>query len=610
MTKPIYDTALRPQDDYFGYINNPWLAANPIPASESNWGTFYMLRDQAWKAVSDIVEELRSSSSDDADSQLLKQFFDAALTYENHTDNHLLTLKTELQKIDAITTPSELAHYLGYAHSIDLNMLWSAFVGMDDKDSTNQILATYQQGLGMPNRDYYLDDDERMKKFRIAYQTFHTQLNAHLSTTSDWEQVFGIEKQLAEASWTDVQLRDVEKNYNRYTLAMLAEQFPTFDWSEYWNGLGWKTPSDNIVISQPTFIARCIELLDEDVDKIKQYLRWRLTSALAGWISPETNLISFEFYGKTLGGQTEQKPLWKRAVLLSDGLIIGEALGKTYAARYFPESSKQAVLTMVEDIRRVYHKRIDDLTWMSEPTKLRAHKKLDNIKVFIGYPTVWRDVSAISFSSDNVLSNIFEARLVDTAYHLAKIGTKPADEEWEMFAHTVNAYHHPNRLEIVFPAAILQAPFFDPTASYATNLGGIGAVIGHEFTHGFDDQGAQFDEMGNVKSWQSDDERAEFTKRAQIIVEQANKFETIPGTYLQGNLVLGEAIADVGGLQLAVEALKAAEPDSAPTALFENFARVECGQATEDLSVQLAKTDPHPPSRFRVNCVVNHLDEF
>ncbi len=610
MQNTSFDTTLRPQDDFFGYVNNPWLQANPIPASENSWGTFYVLRDQAWKAVSEIVEQVRNLSDGDHNNQLLKSFFDAAMEFDTHKQNHLATLVDEVRRLDAVKTPAQLAGYLGRAHRYDLNMFWSAFVGLDDKDSSNQVLAFYQRGLGLPNRDYYLEDDERMKEVRTGYQTFHSALSPLVSIETNWNHVFEFEKKLATASWTDVELRDVEKNYNRYSLEQLKAEF-SFDWDEYFAGLGWTNPSDNLVVSQPSFIASCLQMMSDDFDSAKQYLLWRLASSFVSWISEETSSVSFEFYGKILGGMSEQKPLWKRAVLLSDSLVIGEALGRTYAAKHFPESSKKAVLDLVEDIRRAYHGRIDKLTWMSDATKKRAHTKLDNIKVFIGYPSVWRDVSSLNFSSDNVIANILAARELDSVYHLAKVGTPPAEEEWEMFAHTVNAYHHPNRLEIVFPAAILQAPFYDPAASYASNLGGIGAVIGHEFTHGFDDQGAQFDEHGNVVVWQTDEERAEFKKRAQLIVDQADAFETLPGVHLQGELVLGEAIADVGGLQLAVEALQARETSEASLEdLFVNFARAECGQATEELKVQLAKTDPHPPSRFRVNCVVNHIDDF
>lgn len=610
--KHTFDTTIRPQDDFFGYVNNPWLQNNPIPPSESSWGTFYVLRDQSWKAVSDIIDELLSRPKSETHSEhLLQDFFTAALHFDDHKMNHQSTIDRELAKISEISSSDELVRYLGYAHRNSFNVFFGPYVDIDDKNSQLQVLRISQRGLGMPNRDYYLEDSEKMRAFREAYRQYHKDLSEALGTDTDFDTVFALEKRLAEASWTDVKLRDIEQNYNRHTISELQAAF-AIDWGSYFAELGWKEPSDNIVVGQPSFMTEISDILrTTQLDTIKMYLTWRVISSLAGWTSQKTYDIHFAFYETALGGVTEQKPLWKRAVMMADSLVIGEALGKTYAERHFPETSKTAILSMVEDIRSAYRRRIEKLTWMDESTKLRAHAKLDNMKVFVGYPTVWRDVSTLTFAADNVLDNVIAARRLDSDYELAKIGTSPAEEEWEMHAHTVNAYHHPNRLEIVFPAAILQPPFYDPEASYAANLGGIGAVIGHEFTHGFDDQGAQFDEYGNVDPWQSATERAEFDRRAKLIVEQADAFETVPGVKLQGELVLGEAIADVGGLQLAVEALQAHDPVPADYEdLFVTFARAECGSATTERLIQLAKIDPHPPSPFRVNAVVNHIDQF
>ena len=608
-----FDTTIRPQDNFFGYVNNSWLRKNPIPASESSWGTFYVLRDQSWKAVYKIIEQVMQSDTQTHDESLLQSFFGAAMEFDLHQTRHQATLERELTKIDEIKSVNDVAYYLGYAHKHGFNMLFAPYVDIDDKNSRLQVLRFVQRGLGMPNRDYYLEKSEKMDGVRAAYDTFYESLCEMFKPKQpNFKAVYELEYSLAEASWTDVELRDVEKNYTRFTLAELKKNHPKFDWDAYFKGLGWNEPSDNIVVGQPSFINASLALIDElPLEQVKQYMSWRLMSGASAWLSQQSYDANFAFYETALSGVIEQKPLWKRAVMMADSFIIGEALGKQYAKDHFPESSKLAVRDMVEDIRVAYRKRIASLTWMKDDTKQRAFAKLDNMKVFVGYPTVWRDTSKLSLSADNVIENILLLRAEDSEYELAKVGNPPAAEEWEMNAHTVNAYHHPNRLEIVFPAAILQPPFYDPAASYASNIGGIGAVIGHEFTHGFDDQGAQFDEYGNVKSWQTDEERAEFDRRAQLIVEQADAFETVPGTFLQGKLVLGEAIADIGGLQLAVEALDKTNPDAKDfTELFTTFAKAECGTATEERLVQLAKIDPHPPSPFRVNHVVNHIDTF
>ncbi len=613
------DTSVRTQDDFFGYVNNAWLKANPIPPSESMWGTFYVLRDQAWRATHEIVEDLtkQDDSSLSHEERLLKTFFASGLHYESQREQHIATVTRELEAVNALQTKADLATFLGAAHRQELSVFWTPYVSLDDKDSKMQVLRIFQDGLNLPNRDYYLDDTEEMRNIRSAYETHYKTITTLLPELahSDWKHIIEIETDLARAAWTDVELRDIEKNYNHFTIAELNSHFPSFDWSAYFTGLGWKQPSDHVIIDQPSFIEATLRLIDAySLEEIKSYLSWHTLGRFLSWIDETVTQANFDFYGKVLGGAKELQPLWKRVVLRADQLIIGETLGREYAKRHFPESSKESVLKIVEDIRRAYHARIDRLDWMTAPTKARAHTKLDNIKVFIGYPTVWRDVSTLSFSADNFLENGLAARGLASDLELAKIGNPPAEEEWEMHAHTVNAYHHPNRLEIVFPAAILQSPFYDPHASYATNLGGIGAVIGHEFTHGFDDQGSQFDEAGNTKQWQSDEERKKFMKLADVIVRQADTYETVKGTFLQGKLVLGEAIADLGGLELAIEALRAdVNKEQLPAALeelFVNFARAECGQATQERLVELAKTDPHPPSPFRVNCVVTHADSF
>lgn len=607
-----FDTSLRPGDDYFGYINNPWLSENPIPRTETSWGTFYVLRDASWKAVDNIITDLSRTPVNklNHDQLLLRNFFTAALSSAKHATKQRQSVTHLLATIDAVGTKEDLAQTIGLLHRLDIGVFWTLYVSQDDKDNSNQVLRFYQAGLGLPNRDYYFDRSKRMAGFRNAYSEYYQTF----SSTSHfllgrWTPVWKLEKQLATASWTDIALRDVEKNYARLSQPSLKKRCPGFDWNAYWRGLGWQHPTNDIVIDQLSYIQASIKLLDsEPLENIKAYLKWSVANTFSSWTSPKLARLSFEFYGKTLSGQQVMKPLWKRAVLLADRLIIGEALGREYAKQYFPESSKKAVTKLVEDVRAAYHSRIDRLEWMGPATKERAHTKLDNIKVFVGYPSIWKDLSPLHFSEDNVIANLMAARAYNTDIELAKVGKKPAREEWEMNAHTVNAYNHPNRLEIVFPAAILQPPFYDPKASRAANLGGIGAVIGHELTHSFDDEGSKFDEHGNVAPWQTKEERKAFDKLAQNIVQLANKFETVPGVYLQGKLILGEAIADVGGLALAVEALgnKPAELED----LFVNFARCECGHTTKERALELAKIDPHPPSKFRVNNVVNHVDAF
>lgn len=616
MTKRIYDTSVRLQDDYFGHINNPWLKANPIPASESTWGTFYILRDASWKAVHEIIADIQKTTDTAHNSQLLKTYFDTALNFQAHKTNHIELLSNLIADIQSANSPETLAYQIGRMHRRGQSPFWSHYVELDDKDNQSQAIKFQQSGLSLPNRDYYLEDTPKMQTIRQQYQIFYETANKYISDLSSatFESVFAVEKSLATYAWPDAELRDVHKNYTKMSLAKLRERYATFAWDEYFKGLGWQTPNDEIIVGQPSYLDQVMKLIaTSSLGELKAYMCWRILNGYLSLIDEEGSNISFDFYGRVLGGTSEIKPLWKRVVLQADSLPIGELLGQQYAERHFPASSKSAVEAMVEDIRDAYHSRIDGLTWMSDDTKKKAHRKLDAIKVFVGYPTKWKDFSTVSLQSDNHLSNVITLRQFETDIDLAKVGQKPAKEEWYMNAHTVNAYNHPTRMEIVFPAAILQPPFYNPKASYAQNLGGIGAVIGHEFTHGFDDQGADYDEFGMMNHWQTEAERQSFTDLSKTIADQANQFEAASGVFLQGELIMGEAIADIGGLQLAVTALESAvnpATDSDFIELFENFAICECGHTTQEKSIELAKTDPHPPSKFRVNCVVCHIDKF
>ncbi len=608
----------RPQDDFFHYINSDWLASNPIPSNESTWGTFYVLRDKSWNALNEIIADLTAKNSNDLsnDQKLLKTFFESALSYSEHRENHIKTLNIELQKITELSNISQLSYYLGEAHRNGFGQFWSNYAVTDDKNSKMNVLMLYQGGLSLPNRDYYLDDTPKMKKVRDKYATYFDAITNELNNTKISRSIaFNIEHALAKGSWTDIKLRDIEKNYTRFTMTELCNRFPRFDWKEYYKGINWKNPSDNIVVGQPLFIDCALDIINSNsLDDIKTYLSWQVIDTFANWIDEKTSNISFDFYEKIINGKTTNHPLWKRAVLQADRLTIGETLGREYCLKHFPESSKEYVSKIVEDVRAAYHKRIDNVTWMKESTKAIAHKKLDNTKLLIGYPSKWRDLSNLDFCSDNIIQNLINANANESDFEMAKIGNEPDPEEWCMNAHTVNACYDPNQLVICFPAAILQAPFFHPKASYATNLGGIGTVIGHEFTHGFDDQGAKFDEYGNTNDWQTKTERAAFTKMTKTIIEQANNFEVLPKLFLKGKLVVGEAIADIGGVELAIESLKAntdvADIDESIKDLLENFAKAECGSQREEHLIRMVKTDPHPPSIFRVNCVVNHIDDF
>ncbi len=617
------DPTIRPQDDFFGYTNAKWLIAHPIPASETRWGAFDVLHDQALKDVRALCEELVGNSlATDELQQQIRDFYQSGLDFDKHQDNNRSLLQKYFARIDA-TKPGELPTLLGELHQHGLGSPWRVMIDADDQDSSKHILHISQPKLTLPDRDYYLEESAKMQTIRDAYRAHTSAMHAEFPTLADtdqdlWRVIWDFEHTLAEHIRTKTELRDVQNNYHNMPFADIVRDYPHCGWAEYAAALGW-TDTSNISVDQPEVLTFVDSLLDsKSLDDWKIYLKWLMLVEYGGKISESIARLRFEFFGRVLSGVSELQPLWKRVVSVMDG-AIGEGIGKIYAAKHFPEQSKQQVLALVEDIRTAYRQRIEALDWMSEPTKKIALQKLANIKVLIGYPDTWRDFSGLAITSDSYLGNTLTAEEFNTRYWLDKLSQPTSRDDWFMHPQTVNAYHDPNRLVICFPAAILQAPFFSPDAPYAANIGAIGAVIGHEFTHGFDDQGCQFDADGNVRTWQTETERAEFAKRAGIIIQQANQFEVVPGVHLKGDLVIGESIADLGGLELARYAFRMKKSeDTAENAdglsddefFFVSFAATECGQTREERKRQLALIDPHPAETFRVNAMLAHCDDF
>jgi len=631
MTKPYTDytarlnTSVRPQDNFFGYVNTKWIAANPIPASESRWGSFNVLRDEAWAAMKDIYDELSNvqDAKQGSVQQQARDLFYTGMHMDDFEQAHLDFIRSQFATIDAIADVKGLAAAIGTLQDMGMSGPWSLIVDLDDKDSTQHMLRLHQGGLTLPDRDYYLESNEKMQTIRDAYKAHLTKVRAlfpELAPNDEvlWAGVFEFEKQLAQTARTRVELRDVEANYNKTTFADVCATYNNIDWPAFATATGWQT-SDQISVDQPEFFAFInSQFASHSLDDWKIYLKWHFLQPYYGRISARFADLKFEFFGKVMSGTSEILPLWKRVTSLVDG-AMGEAVGQLYVAKHFSEDSKKQVLNMVEDVRGVYKKRIENLSWMAEPTKQYALKKLANMKVLIGYPDEWRDFSGMHIGRTSLIENLVAAERFNNAYWLGKLGQPISRDEWLMFPQTVNAYHDPNRNVICFPAAILQTPFFDANAPLAANLGGIGAVIGHELTHGFDDQGCQFDANGNVRMWQTDADRKAFDERAQIIIDQADNFEVLPGLNLKGKLVIGESIADLGGVELAHQVLvdklgdkvAASEGNITPEQVFFiNFATSECGQTREEKLREYTLSDPHPNEHFRVNAILQHVDSF
>lgn len=612
------DGNFRPQDDFFRHVNNIWLEENPIPDSESRWGVFGVLREDAWSKVRDIYEELQGKEPKDTTSQQAKDFYYTGINFDSFAARHTKVVDEYLAKIDAAADLKLLSRLLGELHRIGLGAPWQIYIDTDDTDSSRYIVRLYQSGLSLPDRDYYLSDDKSMKQTRKKYELLLAKSHKIFKGLAPDDEmliktIIDLETAIAKKQRTNAQLRDVEGNYNPIQYGALKKQYSNIDWAGFAEGLGWEN-TKNITVDQPEFLEFINQNFTEDkLDQWKIYLKWHLVRRFLPYISNETSDINFQFYGQVISGAKQKMPLWKRVVLNGERLM-GENVGKIYAEQHFPEDSKKKVQSMVDDVTKTFAARIQKLDWMSNDTKQYAIKKLNNMKVLVGYPDEWRDFSELKISRKSYLDNIITAEHYNADYELAKLGQKNSRDQWHMSPQTVNAYHDPNRLVICFPAAILQAPFFSPNASHAKNLGGIGTVIGHELTHGFDDQGCQFDADGNVRQWQTSVERKSFAGKAQIIKDQANSFEVLPGLMLNGDLIIGESIADLGGLELALNTLrdKLGEDitDQDIQEFFINFAVVEVGHDREQRAREFALIDPHPPDKFRVNAMLQHVDGF
>lgn len=619
------DNTVRSQDDFYGYVNNSWLAAHPIPESETRWGTFIQLRDEAWRNLRVIYEELQSGEHPAGSiQQQTRDFYYTGMQMDALKSTHLTLVRDICAEIETVSTPQELSTAIGMLHARGFGGPWSTMIDADNRDSSQHIIRFYQSGLTLPDRDYYLEETEKMRTVRQNYQghvrqvySYFPELGADVDTV--WQSVYEFEHALADVSRSSTDLRDVENNYHRMPLGEVTATYAAIDWTAYAQALGWQA-DDKLSIDQPEFMAYVnAQMASRPLDQWKTYLKWRVVVACYGKISNELSQLRFDFFGKILGGATEMMPLWKRVVLTADD-ALGEAIGQLYAERHFPESSKKQVLSIVETTRDTYKKRIQRLDWMSDETKAYALKKLDNIHVLIGYPDEWRDFSGLQVDRQSYLGNCLVAAKFEKAYWLQRLHLPTSRKDWFMHPQTVNAYHDPNRLVICFPAAILQKPFFDPDAHIAANMGGIGTVVGHELTHGFDDQGCMFDADGNVRTWQTDQERATFKRKAKVIIDQADQFEVLPGLNLKGGLIIGESIADLGGLEIAFQALRdqlgeaidqpAGDGLTAGQLFYINYARTECSNTRDEKLREYTLSDPHPISTFRVNGMVRHTDDF
>jgi putative endopeptidase len=613
------DPTIRPQDDLFSFVNGAWLRDHEIPADRAQDGAFRDLRDRAEEDVRAIVEEAATQSGDDTRkiADLYASFLDVDRVEALGVD----PLRPLLEEVDAAADRAALAAVLGRRQRQGRVSLFGAYVSTDAKDSTRYLVHLNQSGLGLPDESYYRDD---------AYAEIRTAYVAHLARlaelvglpTSYAETVMELETALAAASWDRVVNRDAEKTYTLMTLPALQTNAPSFDW-EPWLA-AFQPPAGafaEVVVRQPTFVVAAATLWAErPLEQWKAWLALRTASACADYLHDAVVEEDFAFYGRTLSGTPELRERWKRGVSLVEG-ALGEAVGQLYVERHFPAAAKERMVALVANLVEAYRQSISTLDWMGPATQERALAKLDRFTPKIGYPDVWKDYSTLEVRPGDLLGNVLRAGEWATDFQLNKIG-KPVDrDEWLMTPQTVNAYYHPRMNEIVFPAAILQPPFFDNDADDAANYGGIGAVIGHEIGHGFDDQGSKYDGEGNLTDWWEPEDRAEFDRRAKALIAQYDALSPagLSEHHVNGALTVGENIGDLGGLTIAFRAYRIATDGTEPPVLdgFTGPQRVLLGWAqvwravTRDAeALRRLAVDPHSPPDLRCNAVVTNLDTF
>jgi len=628
--KPIdpsnMDPSVKPADDFFLYANGGWIKRTEIPPEYSRWGSFNQLIEHNNDALHAIAEKAAKAKSNEADAKKVGDYYASGMDEKTIEAMRTKPLQDELAKIDNMKDRQDVLKEIGHLHLIGVNAFFNFGSGQDDKDSTREIAQAVQGGLGMPDRDYYTKDDDASKKLRDQYVAHVTKMLTLLGEPAekagaDAKKILALETALAQASRTRVELRDPQKNYNKMTPAELQTLTPDWNWGDYFKEIGLTAPGD-IDVHQPDFFkAINTAFTSTSIDDWKTYLRWHLINGAASALSSDFVNEDFNFKETTLRGTKQIKPRWKRVIISEDG-EIGEALGKLYAAEYFPPAAKARALELINNLKEALADRIKTLEWMDEPTKKAALEKLAAFQVKIGYPEKWRDYSALQIDRGPFVLNELRAENFESKRQLNKIG-KPVDRtEWGMTPPTVNAYYNPKMNEIVFPAGILQPPFFYANADDAVNYGGIGAVIGHEMTHGFDDQGRQYDKVGNLTDWWSPQSAEEFKKRSEAIVAQYNEYEGLPGLHVNGELTQGENIADVGGVKLAYAALQKAldkhpeERDKKIDGLtpeqrfFLSFAAIWRSKIRDEDQKLRLNTDPHSPAHFRVNGPLSDLPEF
>ncbi|HRO41657.1 MAG TPA: M13 family metallopeptidase, partial [Flavipsychrobacter sp.] len=554
------DKSVKPGDNFFQYANGSWLKNNPIPPSETRWGSFNELQENNYEALLTLLEEAAEQRNADRNSAdwRVGALYRSGMNETLINEQGLNPLRNHLNRIASIKESREVLKEIAFQHTQGIGQVFSFYVAPDDKNVSVMMPQLFQGGLGLPDRDYYFTEDTRTSNIREAYKRYITHLLKLMDISEPQKsamQIFELEKKMAQASMTRVEMRDPYKLYNKYDLSELSKETFGIDWQMMMETMKVKGQRQ-VIVGQPLFFREVARQLKEtNLETWKKYLQFHLVNDMAPYLSEQFDQARFDFYGKTVRGQQEQRPRWKRVLAVVDG-SVGELLGQMYVSRNFKPEAKERMLSLVNNLQSTYADRINRLDWMSAITKTKAIGKLNTFMKKIGYPDRWKDYSRLKIVDDNYVANILAASAFEYDYNVSKLGRPVDKSEWGMTPPTVNAYYNPAFNEIVFPAGILQYPFFDFDADDAVNYGGIGAVIGHEMTHGFDDQGRQYDADGNLKDWWTEEDAKKFTEKSNVVVKQFNSYTVLDTVRVNGELTLGENLADLGGLAIAYEAFK------------------------------------------------------
>ena len=615
------DLAAQKGADFYQYACGGWMAANPLTDEYSRFGTFDQLGENNREQLKGLIAEIASKEHEKGSvAQKIGDLYNLAMNLEKLNAEGVAPIQPELDKIAAIKDKAGIVQAMA---DLTGSAYFQFYVGADIMDSKMNIFQLYQGGIGLGEKEYYLDTDEATTNIREGYKKHIVKMfqligQDEQTATKSMEAVMEIETRLAKKAFSAVEQRNPAANYHMLTLDELKKEIAGFDWDAYLNAVGVKGVT-SLNVSQIEPVKEAVAIINEmPLDKQKAYLQWKLIDDAAAYLSEDFVAQNFEFYGKVMSGKKEDQPRWKKAVGTVNG-VLGEAVGQMYVEKYFPAAAKERMTQLVKNLQVALGERIQALEWMGEETKAKAMEKLNTFYVKVGYPDKWKDYSSLNIEKDSYYANIKRAEKFVLDEMLGKAG-KPVDiEEWHMTPQTVNAYYNPTTNEICFPAGILQYPFFDMNADDAFNYGAIGVVIGHEMTHGFDDQGRQFDKDGNLKDWWTAEDAERFTERSKVLVDYFNAIEVLPGLQANGELTLGENIADHGGLQVAYQAFKNATKD-APLAeeggftpeqrFFLAYSGVWAGNIRDEQIRVYTKSDPHSLGRWRVNGALPHINAW